>query len=659
MRWGRFALSAKKGSSMFCTRCGAEIADGARFCSQCGAPVEPAAASVQPEAFEPEVAPAEETAPEFVGESASEEPAYTDDTFAHDEDPAFDPYARFRAPKRAMEPEPEPELEPEAVPEPEPEPVHTLSPLAAAPATLEPAAEQEPVSEPVEETLPVPEPVVLDSKLDAAQVPEGDAPAALEPESVAELEPEPVTEPEFEPESVVEPMPEPEMESVVETEPELATESVSAPEPSLELKPEPAPIPEPVTNPEPSPSPEPESTPAPETSALAEPSPEAPAPTPAQKPKSQLTKTTKVAIGAVIIALLAGGGGAGYYFGIYKPEQERIAQEAYEAAHSLHAVTIAVTASDWDTGRGASRLPVRIVGKDLDKKKVDKIQYVDSSGKGIELKQGSYEVTVPASPIAGNGTIYTVPDTTVKIAIDSDAEKDQSFDISSDHGFELVPTDPAEVTDEQIQSAYEFATEDKDWDSSNPDALRDAATSKRDEAVAAAARHVDAGTFEFDLPAAWDGRVTFLLDTQGAVHMFSSKFPDYEVFSLFLYDSTQTSVPASTDPFKQNILTTIQGTTQAALTATNYGNIQASIDLMKESVGSSVSAVTTDDGQQYTALPDDVCAELIDLQTGGQRSLADFQADVRTSGYGKALFTAPLDYLSQAILPTVKVTSGQ
>lgn len=380
------------------------------------------------------------------------------------------------------------------------------------------------------------------------------------------------------------------------------------------------------------------------------------------KRKKRMGTGAKVAIGITVVAVLAVGGGAGYYFGIYKPEQERLAQEAYDAAHSMHAVTIAVKAEGWDTTAGATRLPVHVVGADLDGNDVDAVQYVDSTGAGISLMQGSYELTVPASPIAADGTVYTVPDATVEVSIDSDAKKDQPYDISTDHGFELAPTDPAQVTDDQIKSAYDYASKDEEQDSSALDSLKDAATAKRDEAVAAAARHVvvkgGAYQYEFDLPAVWDGRVTVNQDGQGTVHVYSTKFPDYEVFSLFLYDSSQRSVAGTTNPYEQNIVTSIQSPVSSALTAVNYGNVQASINVLKESVGSSVSAITTDEGQ-YRILPDDACAELIDLQTGGQRTLADFQAAANKSGVGKALLTAPLDYLSQAIVPTIKIMSGQ
>ena len=116
----------------------------------------------------------------------------------------------------------------------------------------------------------------------------------------------------------------------------------------------------------------------------AEAQPTTPAPAKAKRSKRPL------AIAAVVIALLAAGGGAGYYFGVYAPEQARQAAEQ-EALAARHAVRFSVSAQGWDTSAGASRLPVHITGKEKRGKKVDTVRYIDSDGGGVELRRGSYE----------------------------------------------------------------------------------------------------------------------------------------------------------------------------------------------------------------------------------------------------------------------------
>lgn len=206
----------------------------------------------------------------------------------------------------------------------------------------------------------------------------------------------------------------------------------------------------------------------------AEAQPTTPAPAKAKRSKRPL------AIAAVVIALLAAGGGAGYYFGVYAPEQARQAAEQ-EALAAKHAVRFSVSAQGWDTSAGASRLPVHITGKEERGKKVDTVRYIDSDGGGVELRRGSYEVEVAASPIAADGTIYAVPADKLDIKLGEKAA--DAGDVA------LEPVQASEVTDDQIAAAKKYAEEDEGAKKAgfNIDAaaLAAAATKRRDDAVAA------------------------------------------------------------------------------------------------------------------------------------------------------------------------------
>lgn len=190
-------------------------------------------------------------------------------------------------------------------------------------------------------------------------------------------------------------------------------------------------------------------------------------------------------IAAVVVALLAAGGGAGYYFGIYAPEQAREAAEQ-EALAAKHAVRFTVSAEGWDTSAGASRLPLHITGKEARGKKVDVVRYVDSTGTGVELRRGSYEAEVAASPIAADGTIYAVPSEKVDVKVSKKAEGKKTVDAGS---VSLAPVEATEVTDDEIAVAKKYAEEDADAKkagfSFDADALAQAATKRRDDAVAA------------------------------------------------------------------------------------------------------------------------------------------------------------------------------
>lgn len=204
-------------------------------------------------------------------------------------------------------------------------------------------------------------------------------------------------------------------------------------------------------------------------------------PTPAKARRSK----RPLAIAAVVIALLAAGGGAGYYFGVYAPEQARQAAEQ-EALAAKHAVRFSVSAQGWDTSAGASRLPVHITGKEERGKKVDAVRYVDSSGEGVELRRGSYKVEIAASPIAADGTVYAVPAEKLSIKLDEKAAEKKIVD-AGDVALESV--EASEVTDDQIAAAKKYAEEDEgakeDGFNIDAEALSTAATKRRDDAVAA------------------------------------------------------------------------------------------------------------------------------------------------------------------------------
>ncbi len=188
---------------------------------------------------------------------------------------------------------------------------------------------------------------------------------------------------------------------------------------------------------------------------------------------------------AVVIALLAAGSGAGYYFGVYAPEQAREAAEQ-EALAAKHAVRFSVSAQGWNTSAGASRLPVHITGKEERGKKVDAVRYVDSSGEGVELRRGSYKVEIAASPIAADGTLYAVPAEKLSIKLGEKAAEKKTVDAGD---VALEPVEASEVTDDQIAAAKKYAEEDEGAKKAgfniDAEALSTAATKRRDDAVAA------------------------------------------------------------------------------------------------------------------------------------------------------------------------------
>ena len=196
----------------------------------------------------------------------------------------------------------------------------------------------------------------------------------------------------------------------------------------------------------------------------------------------------KVILAALALVLAASAGGAGYYIGVYQPEQERAMQEQALKTEKCD-ICLAVSAAGWDTSAGASRLALRVQGDTLAGDHIDNIMYVDSAGKGISLLRGSYTISAVGSPIAADGTVYALPDTVAEVEIPAEAKKDETIDASFEYEFELTPVEALNVTDDMLAPAKKYAEGDKDSEADgygcDAEALVAAATKRRDDAVAA------------------------------------------------------------------------------------------------------------------------------------------------------------------------------
>lgn len=268
----------------------------------------------------------------------------------------------------------------------------------------------------------------------------------------------------------------------------------------------------------------------------AEAQPTTPAPAKAKRSKRPL------AIAAVVIALLAAGGGAGYYFGVYAPEQARQAAEQ-EALAAKHAVRFSVSAQGWDTSAGASRLPVHITGKEERGKKVDTVRYIDSDGGGVELHRGSYEAEVAASPIAADGTIYAVPTDKLDIKLGEKAAEKKAVDAGD---VTLEPVEASEVTDDQIAAAKKYAEEDEGAKKAgfniDAEALSTAATKRRDDAVAAKQAEDEARRqAEEEARKAEEARQARTFETD----YFTMVLPDWFPMDWFEFETTSDTLTAN------------------------------------------------------------------------------------------------------------------
>lgn len=121
--------------------------------------------------------------------------------------------------------------------------------------------------------------------------------------------------------------------------------------------------------------------------------------------------------GVVAVALVAGGAGYAAWNGY---QQEQAATVAANA-HTMMSVQIGVHAAGLDCSTG-SKIPVQVSGQDSDGSSVSETLYVDEHGRGIKLLPGDYTLSIAASPIAADGTIYTVPTTKTQVTVKSDEQ---------------------------------------------------------------------------------------------------------------------------------------------------------------------------------------------------------------------------------------------
>ena len=213
--------------------------------------------------------------------------------------------------------------------------------------------------------------------------------------------------------------------------------------------------------------------------------------------------------GVVAVALVAGGAGYAAWNG-YQQEQAAVVAAN---AHTMMSVQIGIHAAGLYCSTG-SKIPVQVSGQDSDGSSVSETLYVDEYGRGIKLLPGDYTFSIAASPIAADGTIYTVPTTKAQVTIKSDGQ-----DLSAQATFKLKVPSADTVTDDQIDAAAKYAEEGGCSSAAAAKILQQAAITRRDAAANAVsaseaqsardadARHKATDLYQLDIPVEWYGKV--------------------------------------------------------------------------------------------------------------------------------------------------------
>ena len=345
--------------------------------------------------------------------------------------------------------------------------------------------------------------------------------------------------------------------------------------------------------------------------------------------------------GAVVVALVAGGAGYAAWNG-YRQEQAAIAAAN---AHTMMSVQIGVHAAGLDCSTG-SKIPVQVSGQDSDGSSVSETLYVDEHGRGIKLLPGDYTLSIAASPIASDGTVYTVPTTKAQVTIKSDGQ-----DLSSQAAFKLKVPSADTVTDDQIDAAAKYAEEGGASSAATAKVLQQAATARRDAAVNAVsaqkaqaardadARHKATDLYQLDIPVEWYGKV--------------ETWQNGSTLCIYLAGDSDTPIVTLVAVREGESFTPDEGDT--VLDAANLGNgytVYASGPVYPYVVPQTINGRTQNPVSTY---PMDSAIELVELTTGNRYTYSQIK-NVLVGKDGKADAATKLetDYLAQILLPSIK-----
>ena len=237
----------------------------------------------------------------------------------------------------------------------------------------------------------------------------------------------------------------------------------------------------------------------------------------AQQAKSRRTAIIAAVIAAVLIVVVVA---------VAAWTSRANSEAQYNAEHADRHVTFALDMPGYDK-KSDSPVPVRISGTNLDGVQVDEVRFITPDEPTISLQQGSYTVSVAASPLLSNGTMYAVPTDLIDVQV---REQDLS---GGDLNWTFTAVEPKDITDEQIEQSYQYAIE-SGMDATAADALRQGvidarqaaldkqaaedqaaadraaaeAEQRAQEEAAASARHFDDGCVALDVPDFWVGNYT-------------------------------------------------------------------------------------------------------------------------------------------------------
>ena len=249
--------------------------------------------------------------------------------------------------------------------------------------------------------------------------------------------------------------------------------------------------------------------------------------TEADRPKKKNGKLIALIAALLVAALAIGGIVAAKGCSAESPDPITEPEPVVESAIGKTKVSFSVNAPYYD--EPGSRLRMQLTGTTAEGKAVSQTIYITVSStivtETLELEDGTYTYEATGSPISANGIIYDFSDIQgAFMLIAGEGNVDVPLAIEA----ELAPIDPAEVTDEEIEAAYQSALADDDCD--NADELKATAETLRADAIQKAEAEAVAAERAAAINALADAYETILDDAPSYFGEYYNEYPvgDYE-----------------------------------------------------------------------------------------------------------------------------------
>ena len=172
-----------------------------------------------------------------------------------------------------------------------------------------------------------------------------------------------------------------------------------------------------------------------------------PAPTPEPESEKSAPSSTNnrrlVTVIVALVVLIAVGAGMAFFF-----------WNGHGRQATLTPVQFTINAAGYDDSAD-SKIPLAVSGTDKDGTQVNQTIYVGSSGQGLDLRAGTYNVTVPASPLTARGILYRNDDVKANVTIGEDGVAGDSSSLVID----LPVIDGKDMTADRVAAAEKYARE--------------------------------------------------------------------------------------------------------------------------------------------------------------------------------------------------------